>query len=257
LSEIDHRLPFLHVHGPDGTTRIHQLSDKRVTFGRMADYNTIALEPDPDRLISRVRHCALEPRGGLWQLVPGTGLNPVRIVRANRTVTLEDAIPLDDGDIVEILARAHLDTSGSEALWSIEFNDPQHTRPAMQVTAPAFLEYDAVGARLFRISRGVADEIANLRPQEHQLVRYMDEANAANGYAAALCSHDDIAEALWGSEAFNHGEAEIARIVWGLRRKIELEQGDPQLLQTVRGLGYRLATRPYSGARQTNPARDG
>ncbi len=58
-------------------------------------------------------------------------------------------------------------------------------------------------------------------------------------------------------EAFNHGEAEIARIVWGLRRKIELEQGEPQLLQTVRGLGYRLATRPYSAGRQVNSTRDG
>ena len=249
MHELDHRLPYLEVHGPDGTTRFHQLSDEPVTFGRLDEYNTIALSPDPDRLISRVRHCALEPRGGLWQLTPGAGLNPIRLRRAGRSMAVQDPVPLDDGDTIEIVAGILADDSGRAPHWAIEFHDPQHTRPAMEAAAPAFLEYDAVGARLFRVSRGVTEEIAGLRPQEHQLVRYMDRANADNGYATALCSHDDIADALWGEEAFNHGEAEIARIVWGLRQKIEPEQGEPQLLQTVRGLGYRLVTRPYAGSR--------
>jgi DNA-binding winged helix-turn-helix (wHTH) protein len=251
MHDLDPRLPYLLVRGPDGATRSIQLSDAPVTVGRLPEYNTIALEPDPERLISRVRHCAFEPRGGLWQLAPGDGLNPIRIVRGGRAVAVEDPLSLDDGDIVEVLARLAGDGTGS-AYWQLEYHDPQHTRPALQMAAPAFLEYDAVGARVFRVSRGVAEEITALRPQEHQLVRYMDEANAQHGYAAALCSHDDIADALWGDEAFNHGEAEIARIVWGLRRKIEPEQGEPQLLQTVRGLGYRLATRPYSGGRQAS-----
>ena len=249
MHELDHRLPYLQVHGPDGTTRFHQLSDETVTFGRLHEYNTIALEPDPDRLISRVRHCAVEPRAGLWQLVPGAGLNPIGIRRAGRSTPVEGPIPLDDGDIIEIIAGKAERDHERVPRWEIEFHDPQHTRPALETVAPAYLEYDSVGARLFRVSRGVAEEISGLRPQEHQLVRFMDQSNADNGYTAALCSHDDIADALWGEEAFNHGEAEIARIVWGLRQKIEPEQGEPQLLQTVRGLGYRLVTRPYSGSR--------
>lgn len=258
MDELDPRLPYLLVRGPDGSERTCQLSAEPVTLGRLADYNTIALEPDPERLISRVRHCAIEPRGGLWQLAPGDGMNPIRIVRADRITVVEDGLPLDDGDVVEILAGTGDGDPDSASYWEIEYHDPQHTRPAVQMAAPAFLEYDVVGARLFRVSRGVAEEIAGLRPQEHQLVRYMDEANAQHGYASALCSHDDIAEALWGDEAFNHGEAEIARIVWGLRRKIEPEgESEPQLLQTVRGLGYRLVTRPYAGGRQATSKHDG
>ena len=257
MHDLDPRLPYLLVRGPDGETRTFQLTGEPVTFGRLPEYNTVALEPDPERLISRVRHCALDPHGGLWRLVPGDGLNPIRIVRAGRAIVVEDALPLDDGDVVEVLARMAGDEPDSAAYWQIEYRDPQHTRPAMQLSAPAFLEYDAVGARLFRVSRGVAEEITGLRPQEHQLVRYMDDANAQHDYAAALCSHDDIAAALWGDEAFNHGEAEIARIVWGLRRKIEFEDSEPQLLQTVRGLGYRLVTRPYAGSRQSSAKTDG
>jgi len=51
-------------------------------------------------------------------------------------------------------------------------------------------------------------------------------------------------------EQFNdvalHTEAEINHLIWELRRKIEIDAKDPQFLETVRGLGYRLVTHPLS-----------
>ncbi len=249
MSDLDPRLPYLLVRAPDGTEQTHQLSTEAVTIGRLPDYNTIALEPDPERLISRIRHCAFEPHGGVWRLTTGTGVNPVQLVRAGRVVEVDSGIVLDDGDAVRFAAQPMTPDIAGASAWEIEFHDPQHTRPAIGVSVPLFLEYDRVGARLFRVRAGVAEEIMHLRPQEHQLVRHMDATNAASGYVTALCTHDDISAALWGDEAFNHGEAEIARIVWGLRQKIEVDASEPHVLQTVRGLGYRLVTRPYAGNR--------
>jgi len=49
-----------------------------------------------------------------------------------------------------------------------------------------------------------------------------------------------------GEEAF-HTQDELNLLVWELRQKIELDPKEPRFLQTERGLGYRLETRPVVG----------
>jgi hypothetical protein len=51
------------------------LSDPRVTVGRLPDANDIALQPDPERFVTRAAHCTLERDGGQWFLVDGGSVN--------------------------------------------------------------------------------------------------------------------------------------------------------------------------------------
>jgi hypothetical protein len=92
------------------------------------------------------------------------------------------------------------------------------------------------------------EEIKNLRPQEHKLIRYMDQRNRANKNALVLCSYDELISAIWGDES-GHVEAEVNRLVWELRQKIEPDVDAPCFLQNVKGLGYRLVTQPIKGER--------
>ena len=71
----------------------------------------------------------------------------------------------------------------------------------------------------------------------------MDQRNRANRNVPVMCPYDDLNEAIWGDE-IDHTEAEINQLVWRLRQKIELDPSNPLFLQMVRGLGYRLETRP-------------
>jgi len=36
-----------------------------------------------------------------------------------------------------------------------------------------------------------------------------------------MCGHDELVEAIWGDDAYGHAEADINRLVWELRGKIE------------------------------------
>ena len=53
----------------------------------------------------------------------------------------------------------------------------------------------------------------------------------------------ELLTAIWGDEP-DHVETKVNHLVWGLHQKIELYPSDSQFLQSVRGLGYRLETRP-------------
>ena len=69
------------------------------------------------------------------------------------------------------------------------------------VVAPALaqdgfrLSYDVDQARLVLRQDGERHEIA-IRAQAHRLVRYMVERNEASGGAPALCTHDELMEAV-------------------------------------------------------------
>src|SRR2546430_14999421 len=58
--------------GPEATV---ELSGPRVTVGRRSDANDIALEPDPELLVTRSGHCAFEREGTQWFVVDGGSVN--------------------------------------------------------------------------------------------------------------------------------------------------------------------------------------
>jgi hypothetical protein len=234
---VSAQLPFLDVRGPDGIAFQVALAKDRVTIGRLPEINDIALEPDPQRLITRSAHCVLERDRGTWFIVDNGSSNRT-FVRHSSTVKLVDArFLLADGDVIRLLAR--VDGKNESEYWELTFRDPQKTTHVTDPVATTVLQYDATQARLFRVTGPNRTEIGNLRPQEHRLVRYMAQRNRDSGNATVMCSYEELIQAVWGDE-HGHTETEINHLVWELRRKIEANGGDRGYFQAVRGLGYRL-----------------
>src|SRR2546425_9988390 len=64
------------VSSPDGGPQATvELSGPRVTVGRHSDANDIALEPDPELLVTRAGHCAFEREATQWFVADGGSVN--------------------------------------------------------------------------------------------------------------------------------------------------------------------------------------
>lgn len=238
---LDGLLPILYIQGPEGEQFSLSLDGDKVTIGRFRELNDVALEPDPQHLITRKGHCLIERIGSCWWLVDNGSVNRTFLKRDEKLEVVAGRVPLNDGDVVCILGRLYDD--GSATYWELLFRDPLKTQRAETNPTVPHLEYDWIQARLFRISEGERAEIHALRPQEHKLIRYMDQRNRANEQVPVMCTYDELIAAIWGDEV-NHSEAEINHLVWELRQKVELNPKEPSFLQAVRGLGYRLTMRP-------------
>jgi DNA-binding response OmpR family regulator len=74
----------------------------------------------------------------------------------------------------------------------------------------------------------------SLSPKEFALVAYLYENRGK------VCSKDDIGRAVWSEYQSGIFDYQIENLVRRLRTKIEIDPNDPQLLVTVRGLGYKM-----------------
>ncbi len=75
----------------------------------------------------------------------------------------------------------------------------------------------------------------SLSSKEYQLLLYLHERRGQ------VCSKDDIGQAVWPEyQAGGVFDYQIENLVRRLRTRIELDPASPQLLVTVRGLGYKL-----------------
>jgi len=80
------------VSDPDGAVLASvDLSGTLATVGRLSDLNDIALQPDPELLVTRAGHCTLERVGAHWFVVDGGSVNgtfpparPRRLATAHR-----------------------------------------------------------------------------------------------------------------------------------------------------------------------------
>jgi hypothetical protein len=233
-------LPILKVSAPNGETFEVELNADRVTIGRFADLNDIGLEPDPQQLVTRRAHCVLEREADVWWVYDNGSVNRTFIRREQAVEVVNGRALIRDGDAIRVLGMLYEDDE--PAYWELEFHDPLRTNRVFDVPQTAHLEYDWIQARLLRIEGTHREEIRNLRPQEHKLVRYMDQRNRANNNTPVMCTYEELIEAIWGDEP-DHMNSEVNHLVFGLRQKIELDPSEPQFLQSVPGLGYRLETR--------------
>jgi DNA-binding response OmpR family regulator len=232
------------VSGPDGAPLATiQPASMRVTVGRLHDANDIVLEPDPELLVSRVAHCALEADGARWFVVDGGSVNGTFLRRTGALRQVAGRTQLREGDVVCILGSTQ---DGEHRYFELAVGaldeDSQATRAAgtrPEPTEETCLEYDAAQARLTLVQHDERVEIS-IRAQAHRLLGYMDSRNRASGSAAALCTHDELMEAIWAGEPL-HNRMELAKIVWELRKKLE-PYGAEHLIENERGLGYRLRT---------------
>jgi FHA domain len=211
-----------------------ELSGDRVTVGRLPGVNDIALEPDPELLVTREAHCTFEHEGLHWFVVDGGSVNGTFLRRGGDLRQVTERSALHDGDIVCVLASADPENRKFFELAFQAVADSQATRPAVQ-TISQCLSYDADEARLVLVSGAERYEI-EIRAQAHKLVRHMAERSPA------LCTHDELMEAVWGDEPM-HSREELGKLIWELRKKLE-PFGADDLVENERRRGYRLHTCP-------------
>jgi DNA-binding winged helix-turn-helix (wHTH) protein len=230
------------VSGPDGESHAAvELSGRRVTAGRLPDVNDIALEPDPELLVTRAGHCAFERQGAEWFVVDGGSVNGTFVRRGGMLNRVNGQTALRDGDVVCVLASVAEGAAGR--YFELAFHstaDSQATRAVIaEPSASPCLSYDTDEARLVLV-QGRQRHDLQIRAQAHRLVRYMAERNAVSGGGPALCTHEELMHAVWEDEPM-HTREELAKLVWELRKKLEPFNAE-HLIENERRLGYRMRT---------------
>jgi DNA-binding response OmpR family regulator len=192
----------------DPTGREHPLTSDTVTIGRAVENDIVITSKRVSREHARVRregwHAILEDLGS----TNGTFLNDERVLTP---VELHDEDRITIGDVTLI------------------FHDPDIT---YRDTPFPELEVNVV-AGVVRVDRRVVE----LSAKEFALLVYLYERHGE------VCSKDDIGNAVWPEYHEGVYDYQIENLVRRLRSKLELDPANPQLLVTVRGLGYKLVTR--------------
>jgi len=194
-------VPFL----TDPTGREHLLDGDTTTIGRALENDIVITSKRVSREHARLRRdgwrVILEDQGS----TNGTFLNEERVL---------EPVALHDGDCIKI---------GDVAL---AFHDPDITY--RDTFLPA-LEVDVV-AGVVRLDR----QLITLSSKEFILLAYLHER------CGEVCSKDDIAAAVWPEYHSDVYDYQVENLMRRLRTKIEPDPANPQLLITVRGLGYKL-----------------
>lgn len=192
----------------DPTGQGHNLNDEVTTIGRAIECDIVVTA----KRISR-EHARIMREG--WRTIledlnstNGTFVNEERLLEP---MQLRDGDKIDFGGVV------------------FNFHDPEVTH---QDDPLPQLEVD-LAAGVVRVDR----QIVSLAPKEFALLAHLYEHNGH------VRSKDEIGAAVW-PEYENDGvyDYQIENLVRRLRAKLEPTPSDPQLLVTIRGLGYKLLT---------------
>jgi DNA-binding response OmpR family regulator len=60
-----------------------------------------------------------------------------------------------------------------------------------------------------------------------------------------VCEHTELIEAIW-LDPFGRTNNDVTCLVWGLRKEVEPDFGEPEFLKTEQGLGYSLKVKVVS-----------
>jgi hypothetical protein len=196
--------PFL----TDPTGREHPLTSDTITIGRAIENDIVITSKRVSREHARVRRegwrVILEDLGS----TNGTFLNDERVLTP---VELHDEDRIKIGDVI------------------LTFHDPDIT---YRDTPFPELEMD-VAAGVVRVDRRMVE----LSAKEFALLAYLYE------HRGQVCSKDAIGNAVWPEYHEGVYDYQIENLVRRLRTKLEPDPTNPQLLLTMRGLGYKLVTR--------------
>ena len=194
-------IPYL----SDPAGQEHSLKKNVTLMGRAAENDIVIMDNRCSRAHASIRReglkIVLEDHGS----TNGTYLNGER---------LQHAVQLRDGDQVKI----------GDVLFT--FNDPEGT----SVETP-FPELDVnLEAAEVRVDR----KLVQLSSKEFSLLTHLYENRGK------VCSKDEIGQVVWSEYQEGVFDYQIENLVRRLRTKIENDPNEPQLLITMRGLGYKL-----------------
>jgi DNA-binding response OmpR family regulator len=196
--------PFL----TDPTGREHPLAGESIVIGRAVESDIVITSKRVSREHARVRREGWRVMLEDLNSTNGTFLNDERVLAP---VALHDEDRITIGDV------------------TLVFHDPDIT---YRDTPFPELEVD-VGAGIVRVDRRMVE----LSAKEFALLGYL------HAHRGQVCSKDDIGSAVWPEYQEGVYDYQIENLVRRLRAKLELDPANPQLLLTMRGLGYKLVTR--------------
>jgi len=194
--------PFL----TDPNGQEHMLVNQENIIGRTLECDVVI----SSKSVSR-EHACVKRKGRRWFVedkgsTNGTFLNEERV-----TGTLE----IRDGDCLLVGEVSFI------------FHDPDST---VSRNPQPDLDFDQV-AGIVRLNR----KVVSLSSKEYQLLSYL------YGRRGQVCSKDEIGRAVWPEyESGGVFDYQIENLVHRLRMQLEMNASEPQLLLTVRGLGYKL-----------------
>ena len=197
----DRPTPFL----TDPTQREHALAGEVTTVGRALSNDIVITSRRVSREHARIR------RDGWRRILEDSGSTNGTFLNGERLLSptlLQDGDRMKVGD-VELI-----------------YHDPDVT---YRDTPFPELEVD-VAAGIVRVDR----ESIELSPKEFLLLGHLYE------HAGEVCSKDEIGDAVWPEYQGDVYDYQIENLVRRLREKVEPDPSEPQLLLTVRGLGYKL-----------------
>jgi pSer/pThr/pTyr-binding forkhead associated (FHA) protein len=187
----------------------HALANLSNTIGRAVENDVVIVSKRVSREHARIRR-----DGRKWFIedlgsTNGTFLNDERVLAA---ATLRDGDRITIGEVAFV------------------FHDPDITT---RETPFPELEVN-VRTGVARLNRSAVA----LSPKEFSLVAYLFE------HRGNVCSKDEIGRAVWAEYQSDSGiyDYQIENLVRRLRTKIETDPNTPQLILTIRGLGYKLMT---------------
>lgn len=244
------RAAALRIRSPEDVVSEVELDSWPITIGRPASKHVpdVALGPDPQRWVGRL-HCTLDFTNGMWSVTDNASVNGTLLRHGGTAERLTTRKRIQHRD--SLLIFGDMTTDGEPLYWKLTFLDPHSTQPApfgqspdVRHTGPC-LRYDWIAAKAYRVEGAVETPIEGLRPMGHQLLRYMVGRSSA---AAVACDHTELITALWGPrEEWEphraHTRTDLAGVVRAVRRCVEVDPSTPRILETVKGIGYRLNVR--------------
>jgi pSer/pThr/pTyr-binding forkhead associated (FHA) protein len=189
----------------DPSGQEHSLGNPVTRMGRAVENEIVILDKRSSREHAVIRRegrkLILEDQGS----TNGTYLNGERLL---------NPVQLRDGDLVKV----------GEVTFT--FHDPEGT----SVETP-FPELDVnLEAAEVRVDR----RLVELSSKEFALLSHLYENRGK------VCSKDEIGQVVWSEYQEGVFDYQIENLVRRLRTKIETDPNSPQLLVTMRGLGYKL-----------------
>ncbi|MBU1662896.1 MAG: FHA domain-containing protein [Chloroflexi bacterium] len=194
-------IPYLN----DPTGQEHPLGNAVTRMGRAVENEIVILDKRSSREHALIR------RDGRKVLLEDLGSTNGTYLNGER---LQQAVQLRDGDQIKVGDVAFV------------FHDPEMT----SVETP-FPELDVnLEAAEVRVDR----RLVQLSSKEFALLTHLYENRGK------VCSKDEIGQVVWSEYQQGIFDYQIENLVRRLRTKIESDPNAPQLLITMRGLGYKL-----------------